>query len=193
MAQRTVRRSIAIGLGTICVVSLASLAGIFAYYIPMINDKNNMISSLNTQISQLNSNITNLRNQIASDNSTIYSLMSNVTILQKGLNDLLNETVWMSLDELQANYLNYVNRKVAVEGNLTGPFGNIPENEPPWNYEWVNSDGTRNHLFGVFSPRDEILNSTHVIVIGVVKEGKYAWIGLLLPAYFIDAETITVL
>jgi hypothetical protein len=75
--KKMVSRSVAIALGIICIVLVASLAGAFAYY---VNDKNNTISSLNSQLSQLNSNVTNLQNQVASLNSTINELLNEATI-----------------------------------------------------------------------------------------------------------------
>jgi hypothetical protein len=66
--KKMVRRSVAIGLGIICIVVVAGLAGAFAYY---VNDKNNTISSLNTQIYQLYSNVTKLRDQVNDLNDTL--------------------------------------------------------------------------------------------------------------------------
>jgi hypothetical protein len=165
-------------------------------------DLQNQIDSLQSQIAQLqenassqNATIANLQNQLASDNSTIYSSMSNITTLQNMLSSFSNETAWVSLDEVWTypNYLKYVNRTIAVEGNLTGPLVYIPENMPPWSYEWVNPDGTLHHDFGV-SGIGGTLNSTHVIVIGVVKEGRRAG-GDIPPeiVYYIEAERIDIL
>jgi CTP synthase (UTP-ammonia lyase) len=62
--KKMVRRSVVIALAIACSVLVVGLAGTFAYYIPVMNEKDNMVSSLNTQISQLNSNATNLKNQL---------------------------------------------------------------------------------------------------------------------------------
>jgi hypothetical protein len=203
--KKMVRRSVAIALGIICIVLVGGFGGAVLYTVTLLNDKdkqiaslnaqiskeNNTISSLNSQISQLNSNVTNLQNQVASDNSTIRFLTSNVTILQKVLNDLLNGTATLvGLDELTRSYRNWVNRTVVVEGNLSGWFGYFPEDMPPWNYEWVNPDGTLNDYFGVFWGGGNFFNSTNVIVVGVVREGELELNGDFLPAYFIEAERI---
>jgi hypothetical protein len=59
--QKVVRRSYAIALGIICIVLVGALVGIFAYYLPKLN---NTISSISCQICQLNSNVTNLQSQV---------------------------------------------------------------------------------------------------------------------------------
>lgn len=58
--KKVVRRNVAIALGIICIVLLVGLVGAFAYYMPMINDKNNTISSLNSHITDANNEISNL-------------------------------------------------------------------------------------------------------------------------------------
>ncbi|MGB8781015.1 MAG: hypothetical protein WCD81_10260 [Candidatus Bathyarchaeia archaeon] len=68
-----VRRSVAIALGAICIILVVvGLVGAVTYIMPMINDKNNTISSLNTQISQLTTNNTNLQSWLAG-NITAYN------------------------------------------------------------------------------------------------------------------------
>jgi predicted PurR-regulated permease PerM len=81
--KKTVRRSVAIALGIVCIVVVAGLVGAFAYY---VNDKNNTISSLNSQVSQLNTNATSLRNQIDSLNFNVTNLQNQVN----NLTDILN-------------------------------------------------------------------------------------------------------
>lgn len=91
--KKMVRRSVAITLGIVCIVLVVvGSVGAIAYIIPMINDKNNTISSLNSQVSQLNSSNTNLQNQVSSLNSTIDSLSSNNTNLQNQVSSL-NSTI----------------------------------------------------------------------------------------------------
>jgi hypothetical protein len=101
--KKTVRRSVAIALGIICVVVVAGLVGAFAYY---VNEKNSTISSLNAQISSKDSQISQLNSQISDQNSTISSLNSQVINLQNQVNNLntlyvlnksnLQSTVWAS-------------------------------------------------------------------------------------------------
>ena len=82
--KKVVGRSVAIGLGIICIVLVAGLGVVMAYYAMQINIKdstyNDYVSthryadsyynSLNSQISQLNSNITNMQTQINILNAT---------------------------------------------------------------------------------------------------------------------------
>ena len=56
-----VRRSIAIALGTICIILIAGLGEAMTYYTMTVDNKNNTISSLNTSNSQLTTNNTNLQ------------------------------------------------------------------------------------------------------------------------------------
>jgi type II secretory pathway pseudopilin PulG len=59
--KKMVSRSVAIALGIICIILAVSLVGAFAYYMPMINDKDNTISSLDSQLSNLDGNFSNYR------------------------------------------------------------------------------------------------------------------------------------
>ncbi len=67
---KVVGRNVAIALGILCIILAVGIVGAFAYYIPIVNDKDNALTTLNSQvsakdsqISQLNSNITSLQNQ----------------------------------------------------------------------------------------------------------------------------------
>jgi uncharacterized coiled-coil protein SlyX len=111
--KKGVRRSVAIAFGIVSIVLAVSLVGVFAYYVPIINDKNNtigekdltiseknnMIDELNGQISQLNTNATNLQNQINSLNLRVTNLQNQVNNLTNILN--LNESmIWVSDETL---------------------------------------------------------------------------------------------
>jgi hypothetical protein len=85
--KKMVSRSVAIVLGIVCIILGASLGGIFAYYVPLVNDKNNIISSLNAQI--------------ATKDSQISQLSSNATNLQTQLNDL---TSILELNKYEVGY-----------------------------------------------------------------------------------------
>jgi cell division protein FtsL len=101
--KKMVRRSVAVALGIICIVLVAGLVGVFAYYMPMISDKDNTISSLNLKISQSNTNNTNLQDQIdqlqawLDGNETLLSqtqtwLNGNITSYETQIN-LLNSQI----------------------------------------------------------------------------------------------------
>jgi hypothetical protein len=122
--KKTVRRSVAIALGIICIVLVGGLAGAFAYYVPMINEKNNTISSLNSQVSQLNTNATNLQNQIDSLDFSVTNLQNQVNNLTDIFN-LRKSTIWydgtllivplLELTSLEENvpYAGYVSVQVS--------------------------------------------------------------------------------
>jgi DNA-binding transcriptional ArsR family regulator len=76
--KKTANRTIAIALGIVCIVLVATLAGALAYYIPLLNDKDNVVSALTSQISDkdlqiylLNGTITFLNNAVKDLNDTV--------------------------------------------------------------------------------------------------------------------------
>jgi predicted PurR-regulated permease PerM len=69
--KKLVSRNVAIALGIICIILVVGVVGAFAYYMPMINDKNNTISSLNTQISQSTTNNTNLQSWLVGNETLL--------------------------------------------------------------------------------------------------------------------------
>lgn len=90
--KKTVRRSVAIALGIVCIVLLAGLIGLFG----TINDKNAQISSLNAQIYQLNSNVTDLQSSVYSLNSTLLQKQSQLDDLEK-LGNLTDQIFYMHM------------------------------------------------------------------------------------------------
>jgi hypothetical protein len=75
--KKMFNRNVAAILGAACIVVLVfSLVGAYAYYTPIINGKNDKLSSLDSQVASLN-------NQIAEQNNTISSLETNMTTLQE--------------------------------------------------------------------------------------------------------------
>jgi DNA-binding transcriptional ArsR family regulator len=61
--KKVVGRSVAIALGIICILLIASLGGALVYYTMIIHNKENELGSANNTINQLNTNATNLQNQ----------------------------------------------------------------------------------------------------------------------------------
>ena len=145
--KKVASRAVAIALGIICVVLVATLVGAFAFYVPLINSKNSTISSLNSQVTSLqnqtasdNAWMTNLQDQIDSLQSQIAELeknasSDNATIagLQSQLNLLLN---WSSSieDMIMSNPSDWVNRTVIVEGSLSGPYALPAFESSPWGF-----------------------------------------------------------
>jgi prefoldin subunit 5 len=101
---KVVGRSVAIALGILCIILAVGIVGAFAYYMPIVSDKDNTITTLNSQvsakdsqISQLNSNITSLQNQ----NNQIQAWLD-------GNETLLNQTkTWLG------NNITYYNSQVS--------------------------------------------------------------------------------
>jgi len=77
--KKMVTRSVAIGLGIVSIILAAGLVGIFAYYIPLLDDRDSTISSLNTRIADKdyqiqikNTQINNLQTQV----NNLYSALA---------------------------------------------------------------------------------------------------------------------
>jgi hypothetical protein len=174
--KKVVRRSVAIGLGIICVVVVSSLVGAFAYYhyTPIMNDNDNTIFSLKTEISQLN--------------LTISSLSANLTYLQDQLNGLLNVTE-VPLGLIASNPSVWVNRTIIVEGALY----ELPiemylpwQIGPPWGYLLNSSNGL--NQIGV-QWNGAVPNSSQVQIYGVVSQGIENLGGSTI-VFYIEALTI---
>lgn len=191
---KVVGRSFVIALGTVFIVILAGVVGVFSYYIVV---KNNTIASLNTQNSELNVNVTDLHKQLASYNSSINSLTVNITNLQEELNTILN---WSSSieDMVLSDPSDWVNRTVIVDGNLSGMFVPVLEHLP-YNYDLISS----NQTIGVSLNPNMVTNSSfwyQVIefsaparIYGVVEKGEITTTSNSHPpqvTYYIEAETV---
>jgi hypothetical protein len=174
---------------------IAGLGGTIAYYTMAIGQLNTTISALNSQVSSLNSQVSSLESLLDATPTTV--------------SELVNDTsVW-------------VNRTVALEGNISGPIITSGDMQLPYGYR-IDSNGqgiglsfstgvnltsfysnryvdaatfnTTDH--GVVSTRVYFLNSSiTVIIYGVVKEGEvtYGWGMPLQVAYYIEAEKIKML
>lgn len=197
--KKFVRRSVAIGLGTICVIVVAGLVGAFAYYhyTPIISDKDATLSFLNSEINQLNSTLLSLQEQAGADNFTIDSLKANIAYLQDQLNELLNATI-LPIAIITSNPSAWVNRTVVVESNLSA-VGFPALEQSPWSYQ-LSSDG---QTVGVSLSASVNTNSSFwyqvahfspsARIYGVVEKGEITTTGNMLPpedTYYIEAEIV---
>jgi hypothetical protein len=138
--KERVRRSAAIAIGIICIILVACLVGAFAYYMPLINDKNNTISSSNSQI-------TALQNQILSDNFTINSLNSQIADLE---NQLTSDNSTIASDNatiahLESQVTTLQNQIASFENQITELSNNASSLE--FQYEQLNQTYTSSFLF----------------------------------------------
>ena len=104
--KKMVSRDVAIVLGMVCILLIAGMGAVAAYYTMQINDKDSMISSLNTQIatknsqiSQLNSSATNLETQLSDLTSIVELNKSEVCYNTSALESPFNQG-----NELPANF-----------------------------------------------------------------------------------------
>lgn len=111
--KKVVSRNVAIALGIITIIVMASLVGVIANYTSVVSMKDGMISSLNSQllskddeietlvsqkdqvqmwldgnVTSLNSQIANLQNQVTADNATITDLQSQLTTVNSQVSSL---------------------------------------------------------------------------------------------------------
>jgi hypothetical protein len=101
--EKVVSRNVAVALGIICIVVVASLVGAFAYYTPIINGKDTTISSLNSSLNAENAEISQLY-------FTINSLKANLTM--NNLTDILSlneSTVWVDQQTVSQPTNSYTN------------------------------------------------------------------------------------
>jgi len=193
--KRMIGRNVAIALGLVCIILAVGLIGVFAYYAPTINDKNNMISSLDAQISKLNSNVTDLQKQITSDNTAINSLTSDLTYLQDELKTVLDNSSSLE-DMIMSDPSAWANSTVLVKGVIHAiPYPIAPYDIPPYDYE-LSLNG---YNIGV-SWQSSVYSEENVTVLGVVTGGHSKWFfpfndtSLSGPlVYFIKAESIELL
>lgn len=185
--KRVVRRSLAVGLGMICVILIVGVVGAVVAYSSIVSGKDNAIASKDSQIASLNSQLSSLESQVSSLNAQVANLQNQVDNLTNWLNVTATPAGKSALD-LSA----LVNETVVVEGEITGPLVFIPEGMPPWSYE-LSYNGT---IVGVhWSEGDSYINA-HVRVYGIVREGTLAGgTGWMSPqaVYFIEAERIDIL
>jgi rhodanese-related sulfurtransferase len=106
--KKFLRGSVSLALGIICIILIASLGGVMAYYTTAINSKNNNLNTLGSEVSELNATVNQLSATIIEESNTVNSL--NATVNQ------LNATIIE-----QNNTINSLNAQLqlARDGNIT--------------------------------------------------------------------------
>jgi uncharacterized coiled-coil protein SlyX len=165
--KKMVSRSVAIGLGIICIVLIAGVGGAMAYYTVAINGKNSTINSKDATINQLDATIADQNNTIASLDANITTLTNEKNQLQTWLDGnetLLNLTeVWLNgnityynsqITNLQNQLINFTDAKpgftdlTAVDNrtnpempflNINGTIHNFGIDSTPWVWEETES------------------------------------------------------
>lgn len=187
-------RNAVIVLGTTCLILGIGLVGVLAYYTPILGNLNSKIDTLESQVFQLNANVTDLQNQVASENSTINSLTSNITSLHNQLSWFLTPTV--SIEYIVSEPTIWVNKTVAVEGKLSGPF--LYFTSISWYYE-LSTNGTAMpqtalgpNCIGVdLGLRGRAYSAENVVVTGIVRKGHIGTLGHEdIVSYYIEAEFV---
>jgi len=91
----------------------------------------------------------------------------------------------VSINQILLNPDAWVNRRVEVEGNFSGPVLSIPEEAPPWNYELVS-----NGAIGVAWNGSVNYELDDVRVTGIVREETRGSLQSASVVYYIEAETV---
>jgi hypothetical protein len=89
-----------------------------------------------------------------------------------------------SIDQILLNPDAWVNKRVEVEGNLSGPVVSTPE-APPWNYQLVS-----NAAIGVAWNSSDNYESGLVMVTGTVRKETTGSLQSASGVYYIEAETV---
>jgi len=95
--KKMVRRSVAIALGIICIISVAGLSGVIVF----LNGEN---TSLNSQVTSLQAQMASLQNQVQSLTDTLTEYKSVVLFDNQTSQEANNYTSWHFL----ANYSGYI-------------------------------------------------------------------------------------
>jgi uncharacterized coiled-coil protein SlyX len=77
-SKKVVSRTVAIGLGVVCVVLAAGLVGALVLYAPMVADLQSQLSDQDSTIASLNSQISGLTSQVASLTMQVASLKASL-------------------------------------------------------------------------------------------------------------------
>jgi rhodanese-related sulfurtransferase/outer membrane murein-binding lipoprotein Lpp len=76
--------SVGLAVGIICILLIASLGGVIAYYTMTISSKDNKLNSLGSEVSQLNATVNQLNATITEQNNTINSLNAELQMGRDG-------------------------------------------------------------------------------------------------------------
>ena len=109
-----INRTAAIAVAIICIILAASLVGVLAVYLPMVNnlnsqitEKNSEIADLNSEISTLNSRVSSLQASEAQNEGTIKQLNTTVKNLRARI-DVLNSQIEGNLNIIYMNASGYL-------------------------------------------------------------------------------------
>jgi len=138
--RKMVSKNIGIVIGLICIVLVAGLVGVFAYYSMIVRNNNNTISNLNSEVSDQNNTISALNSQITEQNNQISELNASLTYMKSIAANLQSQIANMSaqianmsktynLQTYSVNvtwYPQYGNQSPMVEvPDVTAPFSHF--------------------------------------------------------------------
>lgn len=145
--KKTVRRSVAIGLGMICVILVVGLGVAMVYYTSTIgsvtSDKDNTIASKDNQIASLNNQILQKNYTIWEQNNTISSLETQLATLQEQTKDIHILGTGNSPYFFVINVTTYVQ---ASTPHIQAGSGDINASSGGYVIVWVSSDNNSTYV-----------------------------------------------
>lgn len=116
--------SVSLALGIICILLIASLVGVMAYYTMAINNKDNDLNTLRSEVSEMNATVNQLNSTTIEQNNTISTLGSEVSELNSTVSRL-NVTI-----SEQNNTINSLNAtlQMARDGDVSAQTAYVMAN-----------------------------------------------------------------
>lgn len=202
--KKVVKRSVTIVLGIICIILVAGLVGGLGYFMLVMHDKDNMISSLNSQVSQLNINATNLQkianlteskvivqNYFAGPNALNSStvVVSNNTVLPSSMVEIFRENGSAKpqphIDHVDIDYAGY------IVVDVYDPFSFVELEYSSNGISYNNTVNCGNNTAGGSAYFPVLPTSTLTIQVGVSNIYSPIDFEIGVPAYTWETVTIT--
>jgi hypothetical protein len=172
--KRLIRRSIAMALGIICILLIASMGGVLVYYTVIINKKENELGSANKMISQLNTNVTDLQNQdkqlqtwLDGNETLLNQTQANNTNLQNQI-DLLNSNATNLQNQVNNFHVgSTTNSTILFDNEIVHTNGSIPLDKNA-SHVWIEDVGmaVMTPTVGYLSIRVSSNNNSTYVVFG---------------------------
>lgn len=144
--KRTSWNNLATALLMICIVLLASLIGVIAFYLPIVNDLDSQIIEKDLKISELNTNASSLNAQVSDLQDTIYQKDSEITNLRESA-EYLNSLTAHYLSILFLNESSYLVAQREITTNANESIMIYQYNLDYAGYVSVNLESTSNTTY----------------------------------------------
>lgn len=144
--KRTSWNNLATALSMICIVLLASLIGVIAFYLPIVNDLDSQIIEKDLNIFELNTNASSLKSQISDLQDTIDQKDNEITDLRES-GEYLNSLTAHYLSILFLNESSYLVAQREITTNANDSIMIYQYNLDYAGYVSVNVESTSNTTY----------------------------------------------